>query len=517
MLKSTQYAPVPRKVTHAFMRSLRVDHAGGHLRTDRRYRRSTARLGLKAELFRADERMNLNLVTAALFCALVEFSLCIGMLVLWRREKSHYLTYWSTGFLSFGIGSLLISLRDKIPDFLSIFIANVSTMLSAVLFYIGICIFFGRRRTWLPWMLTIVSLAAIFLIYYSHFSYNTLARIYVYSTAQTLLALMTVQALFTLIRERDAIVNPEVVVVSLLFLAAHGARIAGTPLFSVPQDFLASGNFQTLLAFGLMVIHISYALAFGNMHSSALHAKLSAALADVKAKDRQKVEVLGYVSHDLRTPLTAISVCSALLLTDAQEEQDRPLQVIQRSVKYQTDLIDELLEYTKAELQPLAIQPVTTDLLFLLGDISEYAIALCSQQNNRFHYHSSDRIPRLVSLDGKRLQQVLLNLLSNAAKFTRDGEVTLSVVVSKPEDGVCTLHFAVSDTGEGIDLNQGIDIFSAFQQIQATNGSTGLGLFIAQRIVSAMGGALGVASTSGQGTRFSFEFSAPVIEVSESD
>jgi len=459
--------------------------------------------------------MTLNLATAAFFSALVEFTLCIGMLVLWVRERARYFIYWSSGFLAFGTGSMLITLRGRIPDFFTILVANVSMTLSSVLFYIGICLFFNRSRPWLPWMVVILGLEAAFLACYSYINYDTPARVYVYSVAQALVALMTLQTLFEVSREPGRKITPEVAVVTFLFLAAHSARIIGTPFFPVPQDFLASGNFHTLLAFGLMLIHIDYALAFGNMHASALNANLSAALTDAKAKDRQKVEVLGYIGHDLRAPLATISGYSALLLANAEEQQRKPLQTIQRSVKYQLDLIDELLEYAKAELQPLAVQPVTTDMLLLLDDISEYAIALCSQQNNRFHYHAYDLLPRQIDLDGKRLQQVLLNLLSNAAKFTKDGAVTLSVT-AKPEGDTCALHFSVSDTGIGIDLNQGVNIFGAFQQIQAASGSTGLGLFIAQHILSAMGGSLHVASVGGQGTTFSFTLSARIANASDS-
>ena len=251
------------------------------------------------------------------------------------------------------------------------------------------------------------------------------------------------------------------------------------------------------------------------LQTSALNAELKVALTDAQAKDRQKVEVLGYVGHDLRAPLATISGYSALLLTDADERQRKLLQTIERSAKHQLELIDELLEYAKGELQPLALQPVATDLPRLLDDVSDYAIALCAQQNNHFRCNTMGRMPRQIILDGKRLQQVLLNLLSNAAKFTRNGAVTLSVA-AEPLGNTCTLHMAVSDTGVGIDLSQGVDIFGAFQRIQAAGSSTGLGLFIAQRLVSAMGGSLSVASVSGQGSTFSFVLSAPVIDASGS-
>ena len=249
------------------------------------------------------------------------------------------------------------------------------------------------------------------------------------------------------------------------------------------------------------------------LQTSALNTELKAALTDAKAKDRQKVEVLGYVGHDLRAPLATISWYSALLLADADERQRKLLQTIERSAKHQLELIDELLEYAKGELQPLALQPVATDLPRLLDDVSDYAIALCAQQNNRFHCTTTGPMPRQIIVDGKRLQQVLLNLLSNAAKFTRNGAVTLSIAAD-PLGNVCTLHVAVRDTGVGIDFSQGVDIFGAFQRIEVASSGTGLGLFIAQRIVSAMGGTLDVASSPGQGATFSFALTAPVVEAS---
>ncbi|MCS4292032.1 signal transduction histidine kinase [Comamonas sp. BIGb0152] len=250
---------------------------------------------------------------------------------------------------------------------------------------------------------------------------------------------------------------------------------------------------------------------YAAMLTSALNANLSTALSDAQTKERQKVEVLGYIGHDLRAPLATIKGYSELLLADAPPKQQGLVKTIQRSVKYQLDLIDELLEYAKSELQPLAVRPAPIDLQALLDDISDYAVSLCAQQNNHFHCHVSGALPRRIAMDGKRLQQVLLNLVSNAAKFTRDGVVTLTVN-ARQEGEFCVLHISVSDTGIGIDLAQKPDIFDAFQQIQAEGGSTGLGLFISQRILMAMGGSLEVSSTAGQGTTFSFELDVPVID-----
>ncbi|RKT99482.1 histidine kinase [Burkholderia sp. Nafp2/4-1b] len=237
---------------------------------------------------------------------------------------------------------------------------------------------------------------------------------------------------------------------------------------------------------------------------------LNDALQQVRTHMQQKIETLGYVSHDLRAPLSTINGYAKLLLESATRSQARLIRSIDRSIRYQLALIDELLQYTKAELQPLGISPDATDLPGLLNDIGDYAIALCSQQNNRFDYRPLTPLPRKLSIDGIRLQQVLLNLLSNASKFTHDGTVTLSVA-AYPADDAWRIVFEVADTGIGIDIDKTTDIFRAYQQVQAVNGGTGLGLFIAQRIVGAMHGELAVSSQPGVGTTFTFQIVAPAL------
>jgi signal transduction histidine kinase len=236
-------------------------------------------------------------------------------------------------------------------------------------------------------------------------------------------------------------------------------------------------------------------------------AELDRALADAREKNRQKIEMVSYIGHDLRAPLATIS--GYLKLIDNATASSRPelIHAINRSVTYQLSLIDELLEYTRAEMVPLDIRPRAAELPALLANIAEYAVALCSQQDNVFVYRVATPIPVNVEIDSTRIQQVLLNLLSNASKFTREGSVSLTVEVIEHHaaDHAWRLGFSIADTGVGMDLSEATDIFGAYRQLHHGTGGAGLGLFIAQRLVTAMGGKLRVESTPAQGSRFSFD------------
>ena len=242
--------------------------------------------------------------------------------------------------------------------------------------------------------------------------------------------------------------------------------------------------------------------------------ELNEALRYAEERNQQKIETLGYVSHDLRAPLATISSYARLLLDAADSKQSTLIHAIERSVNYQLGLIDELIGYAKAELQPLDIAPTETDLPALLDDIAEYAVALCAQLNNQFHYQALTSLPRKLTIDARRLQQVLLNLLSNASKFTRDGTVMMTVRARR-RGRQWHMGFEVADTGIGIEIEDQSKLFTAFRQIQSVKGSTGLGLFIAQRIVNTMGGELRVSSAPREGTSFSFELAVAIADDEE--
>ncbi|MDQ8035580.1 MAG: HAMP domain-containing sensor histidine kinase, partial [Bordetella sp.] len=232
-----------------------------------------------------------------------------------------------------------------------------------------------------------------------------------------------------------------------------------------------------------------------------------------ESRNRQKIETLSYVGHDLRAPLATIQGYVRLLRASPQAPKPEHLDAIERSVAFQLALVEEVLDYAKAELQPLHVAPGPTSLRELLEELMPYASVLASTTGNRFSYLPPAALPASVRLDGHRLQQVLLNLLSNAAKFTSQGTIVLRVSARRDaQHALWHLGFSVEDSGMGMTLTQQECIFDAFVQLERSGCGVGLGLFIAQRIVEQMGGGLRVRSAPDAGSTFSFEIEAAELD-----
>jgi len=237
---------------------------------------------------------------------------------------------------------------------------------------------------------------------------------------------------------------------------------------------------------------------------------LNQALQYADEKNRQKTEILGYIGHDLRTPLATIVGYARLLAQAPPDRQAAHVDAIVRSANYQMTLIDELLNYARNELKPLELVDAPADTAELLDDVVRHAALLSAQHGNRFQCEASGPLPETLLLDGRRMRQALLNLLSNAAKFTHDGLVSLRIA-ARPAQGAWLLDFTVSDSGEGIDASKQSVIFDAFEQARPHSGGVGLGLFIAQSILRGMGSELRLHSRPGEGSVFSFQISVSAV------
>ena len=217
-----------------------------------------------------------------------------------------------------------------------------------------------------------------------------------------------------------------------------------------------------------------------------------------------KSQFLVNMSHELRTPLNAIIGYSEMLAEEAEDEgraeslQD--LTRINNSGKHLLGLIDDVLDLSKIEAGKLELDLEDFDITSLLQKAGE-AIGPAMQRNgNKLAVHIADGIGSMHS-DPQRLTQCLLNLLSNAAKFTENGEVTLSAIAATDE----WVEFSVVDTGIGLAKNATERLFKRFEQIDTGKRcpeGTGLGLSLSQDLVRNMGGEISVESEEGTGSTF---------------
>lgn len=245
-------------------------------------------------------------------------------------------------------------------------------------------------------------------------------------------------------------------------------------------------------------------------------AELNAALNETRMANQDKNQMLAYISHDLRTPLANIVHYTHLFSTDSAGDVRQYQATIEQSISYQLELIAELMEYSRGELGQLKLLPAPVYFYNFLQHLADQGELLAGHQNNRFEMFLGDALPPVAVIDSKRLKQVLLNLLSNASKFTSDGDIQLHVeiVQEKANDG-WRLRFTVSDTGSGIPEEDQQRIFLPYERRKSDRPGSGLGLTIAYQIVHKMGSELKMESTNGKGSQFWFEI--PLETAQEDD
>ena len=236
--------------------------------------------------------------------------------------------------------------------------------------------------------------------------------------------------------------------------------------------------------------------------------------AEIEDKSRQlelasqhKSQFLASMSHELRTPLNAIIGLTDMLVTNAArfgtEKAAEPLERVHRAGTHLLGLINQVLDLSKIEAGKLELNPQRVEIKPLIDEVIGTARQLAEQNRNRLVFEAQDDLGALT-VDPMRLRQILLNLLSNACKFTKEGDVTLRV--RQVGNGRGWFEFAVSDTGIGMTAEQQAKLFEEFSQAEATTaqrfGGTGLGLAITRKLARMMGGDVTVASELGKGSVF---------------
>jgi signal transduction histidine kinase/DNA-binding NarL/FixJ family response regulator len=246
-------------------------------------------------------------------------------------------------------------------------------------------------------------------------------------------------------------------------------------------------------------------------HLETVFADAQRATAAAEVANRAKSSFLANMSHELRTPLNAILGYAQILQREPRltELQSSGLDTIRRGGEHLLALINDVLDLARIEAGKveLTLRPVV--LVQLLNLIDGFLLVDAQARGLAYVREFDADLPRAVLADGKRLEQVLLNLLGNAVKFTERGHVALAVKrLQGADSGRARLRFEVVDTGIGMQPAQMRTLFRPFEQaadVQRQYGGTGLGLAISQQLVGLMGGHIECASTPGEGSRFWFE------------
>ena len=243
----------------------------------------------------------------------------------------------------------------------------------------------------------------------------------------------------------------------------------------------------------------------------AMEAALESARRRAEAASRAKSDFLATMSHEIRTPMNGILGMAELLGDDAalSPAARNQVETIQRSGETLLAIINDILDFSKIEAGKLALERIPFDPALALNDLARLFSRYADRKGLTLTLHTDPELPRSLVGDGIRVRQVLLNLVSNAIKFTDRGTVSLTSDWTPGEPGRGRLRCSVRDTGIGIALEQVSKLFTAFEQadgsITRKYGGTGLGLTIVKRLLELMGGTIQVESTPGRGSLFQIE------------
>ncbi|MCO4320126.1 response regulator [Aliidiomarina quisquiliarum] len=241
---------------------------------------------------------------------------------------------------------------------------------------------------------------------------------------------------------------------------------------------------------------------------------------EAEQANQSKSDFLANMSHEIRTPINAIvGMANLTLKTDLDDKQKRYLRVIDSSSKALLGVINDILDFSKIEANKLTIERIPFDLDEVLATIADMFAYKAYDKDLEFIINLPANIPTMLIGDPMRLSQVLINLVSNAVKFTDEGEINITCTLLEQTDEKIFFRISVTDTGIGMSEEQRANLFQAFTQADTSTtrkfGGTGLGLTISRRLIHLMQGDMGMTSSLGQGSTFYIELALPVQQAQD--
>ncbi len=293
----------------------------------------------------------------------------------------------------------------------------------------------------------------------------------------------------------------------LINLAALGL----IPTYMAPDYILSFSR-----VFEICIFSIALAGRITQLKDERNQAQAKEVIATALANAKNRF--IANMSHELRTPMNAVLGFTHL----AQRQKPMPmmsayLNNIEQASKNLTDIVNEILDFSKIEAKQLVLEKASFSLMELLSNIATLFAVDQSKKQIEIHITVAPDTPKMLIGDAVRLRQVIVNLISNAVKFTSNGDVHLTVSLARQQGNKITLDFSVTDTGIGISASEQKRIFQPFVQADESTtrryGGTGLGLNICQRLVELMGGKIECNSNPDEGSQFSFnaKFVAPEL------